>query len=150
MPAEARLASDHRAIDAILAGAFAALEAGDPAPSHRALDRAWMRLAVHIRAEHKALFPHLLVTRPDLAESLTTLRIEHDAFMAGMARLLQRLHVASPDLAAVLAALRELDGLLQSHNRREEEVIYPGAGEDPDLDARVALELSALPERHSG
>ncbi|MBS1766440.1 MAG: hemerythrin domain-containing protein [Acidobacteria bacterium] len=148
MPAETRLASDHRAIDALLANAFAALESERAEEAHEALDRAWMRLAVHIRAEHKALFPVLLAERPELESAIAELKVEHDVFMAGMARLLPRLKSPAPDFHSIHAELRALDARLQDHNRREEAHIYPNAEESADLDARIAAELAFLPERY--
>lgn len=148
MDAEARLAADHRALDGLLAEGAAALEAGDAARAHRSLDRLWMRLAVHIRAEHKALFPAVLAARPELGEALARLRADHDLFMDGLSRLLPRLKAPARDLAALRADLGLLEARLADHNALEEAAVYPAAAQDPALDGAVARELAFLPERY--
>lgn len=148
MDAEARLAGDHRALDALLAEGFEALGAEDAARAHRALDRLWMRLAVHIRAEHKALFPAVLAARPDLAAPLARLRADHDVFMETLARLLPRLKAPAPDFVALRTGLGDLEARLADHNALEEAAIYPAAPQDGALDPAVAQELAFLPERY--
>ncbi|HET8714462.1 MAG TPA: hemerythrin domain-containing protein [Holophagaceae bacterium] len=146
--AEARLAADHQALDGLLAEGVVALESKDAARAHRALDRLWMRLAVHIRAEHKALFPAVLAARPDLAGSLARLRADHDVFMETLARLLPRLNVEAPDFAALRTGLGALAAHLADHNALEEAAVYPAALRDGVLDWAVAQELAFLPERY--
>ncbi|HEU4951510.1 MAG TPA: hemerythrin domain-containing protein [Holophagaceae bacterium] len=148
MGAEARLAADHRALDGLLAEGLSALEAGNIDQAHRSLDRLWMRLAVHIRAEHKALFPAVLAARPDLADLLSRLRADHDLFMEGLARLLPRLKAPAPDLAALRSELGLLEARLAEHNAREEADVYPAAAREDALDLAVARELAFLPERY--
>lgn len=144
--AEARLASDHRDLDALAEEAFAAFARADGAAIHGALDRLWMRLAVHIRAEHKVLFPALAAAPDDIQAILQDLRADHDVFMATLARLLQDLRKPGANHPLLAAAFAEMHGLLQRHNHLEETRIYPLAGEE--LVPRIAKELAFLPERY--
>lgn len=142
------LARDHRDIDTLFSETFSALARSDAAAAHFAMDRAWMRLAVHIRAEHKALFPAVLADHPELAGLIQTLRADHDFFMETLARLLGQLREPDVDLAAIAAAFTRVDERLQAHNRLEESEVYPLAGGDPALDERLSAELAFLPERY--
>lgn len=148
MGGEATLTRDHRALDALLAEGAAALEAGDAARAHRSLDRLWMRLAIHIRAEHKVLFPAVLAARPDLGATLAVLRTDHDAFMEGLAKLLPRLRTGSPDISALRQELQGIQERLDDHNRLEESRIYPAAPESAALEAALGAELAFLPSRY--
>lgn len=152
MPSDERdaplLARDHRDIDTLFSEASSTLARSDAAAAHFAMDRAWMRLAVHIRAEHKALFPAILADHPELADLIQTLRADHDFFMETLARLLGQLREPHADRAAIAAAFVEVDERLQTHNRIEETEVYPFAGGDPALDERLSAELAFLPERY--
>lgn len=148
MGAEARLGADHRALDGLLAEGSDALEAEDAARAHRALDRLWMRLAVHIRAEHKALFPSVLSARPDLAPALARLRADHDLFMETLARILRSLKDQAPDFARLRSGLGAFESRLGDHNHLEEAAVYPAASQDGALDTALAQELAFLPERY--
>lgn len=152
-PIAGHLATDHAELDALFREARAALDRGLQTEAHRALDRVWMRLAVHIRAEHKALFPVVAEARPDLAEALRTLREDHDVFMATLATAVNALKASGPDWAALRSAVAALQQRLAAHNALEEERIYPVAEGLPDpqrrrLAGEVSRELAALPARH--
>lgn len=151
-PIAGRLAADHGEIDHLLREARAALEEGLQAEAHRALDRAWMRLAVHIRAEHKVLFPAVADASPQLAGTLQALREDHDFFMASLAGAVNALKGALVDRAALRATLAAVQHRLAAHNALEEAQIYPLAGRWPEDQQRrlagdVARELAALPAR---
>ncbi len=111
-----------------------------------------MRLAVHIRAEHKALFP-ALAGKPDLQACLSSLREDHDAFMAALARAVNALGAQPPDPAGARALLAGVLPRLAAHNRREEAEVYPLAdglaGEMREaLLLAIRRELAALPARY--
>ncbi|HJU84427.1 MAG TPA: hemerythrin domain-containing protein [Holophagaceae bacterium] len=147
-PPSATLARDHRELDAFFTAAAGALARGDAAAAHEALDRAWMRLAVHIRAEHKVLFPAVLEAHPDLADRILRLREDHDVFMVALARLVAASKGPSPELPALADELERVVTRLQAHNRLEEAEVYPRAGADPELQDRLHAELAFLPERY--
>jgi hemerythrin superfamily protein len=144
----ALLGGDHRDIDARFEEVFDALARSDAAAAQATLDRVWMRLAVHIRSEHKILFPVLLAAHPGLADLIQDLRADHDVFMETLARLLGDLRKPGADFAAITASCSRIDRLLQAHNEQEETQIYPLADESSGLPARLAAELAFLPERY--
>ncbi|WP_257306426.1 hemerythrin domain-containing protein [Geothrix campi] len=149
----AKLAADHREIDHLYREARAAVEQRLQAEAHRALDRIWMRLAVHIRAEHKALFPAVAAARPDLGATLQALREDHDFFMATLAGTVKALEGAEVEWATVRSALEAVHRRLASHNTLEEERIYPLVDQFPDEQRRqlvgdVSRELALLPARY--
>lgn len=153
-PSAGRLAGDHGEIDACLREARSAVENRLQAEALQALDRVWMRLAVHIRAEHKVLFPALGEAKPDLAATLHTLREDHDFFMATLATLVNHLRQPGVDWTTVASGLEAVHRRLGTHNALEEEGVYPVADRLPPeqrdrLAAEVARELAALPSRYA-
>ena len=153
-PLTARLAADHRDIDGLIRAAAEALAAGSPEEAHAALDWLWIRLAVHIRAEHKVLFPALSEAHPDLGASLGLLRKDHDFFMAALAGAVKALAGAAQDRKAAESALEAVRQRLAPHNALEEDGVYPAADSLPAalrsrLMAEVARELTALPARYA-
>nr|WP_275976233.1 hemerythrin domain-containing protein [Geothrix oryzisoli] len=147
------MAADHGEIDALFREARAAMDREARTEAHRAIDRIWMRLAVHIRAEHTALFPVLVEAWPDLAASLRGLREDHDVFMATLASAVNALKGPDVDWASVKASVETVRRRLIPHNALEEERIYPLAGQLEEgprarLDEAVARELAALPGRY--
>ncbi|HJV37372.1 MAG TPA: hemerythrin domain-containing protein [Geothrix sp.] len=154
-PIAGHLAADHAEIDALFGEARMAMDRSLQPEAHRALDRIWMRLAVHIRAEHKALFPAVAEARPDLAEALRTLREDHDFFMATLATAVNALKGPGLDWAAARTAAEAVQRRLAAHNALEEERIYPVADQLPEVQRRhlageVLRELAALPTRYGG
>jgi len=117
------------------------------------LDRIWIRLAVHIRAEHKGLFPLLGTARPDLLGELGVLREEHNFFMATLAAAVKAMKSPAPDFPAAITALDAVERRLIPHDRSEEEGIYFMADQIP-LDQRrrileiIERELTFLPDRY--
>ncbi|HEY3271098.1 MAG TPA: hemerythrin domain-containing protein [Geothrix sp.] len=152
-PLAAKLAADHREIDHLFREARAAVDQGLQTEAHRALDRIWMRLAVHIRAEHKVLFPAVAEARPDLEAALKALREDHDFFMATLAAAVNVLKSPVVNWTAVRFATGSVQQRLATHNALEEERIYPLAEQFPEEQRRrlagdMARELADLPERY--
>lgn len=152
-PLTTRLAADHGAIDDLFREADAALDHARVAEARTALDRVWMRLAVHIRAEHKAVFPALAAAAPELPGVLAELREEHDGFMAALASAVKALGSPAPQVAAVRAEMALMQRRLAVHNALEEAQVYPRADGLPDpqradLLEAVGRELAFLPERY--
>lgn len=147
------LASDHRELDALLLQVQEGLENAEDAALVERIDRLWMRLAVHIRAEHKALFPAVMEQAPGLQSEIQELKADHDAFMTGLSTSLRILRSPNPDRTLVRHALESLRKRLTAHNRIEESRIYPLADDLP-LDRRSMLiqglqrELGTLPDRY--
>ncbi|MBP1771602.1 MAG: hemerythrin [Holophagaceae bacterium] len=149
----ALLSCDHEEIDRLFDLAQTAPDVGPTGDACRALDRIWMRLAVHIRAEHKVVFPVLGETHLDLRPALQFLREDHDDFMASLAGVLKTLREPGPDLGSVRAVVAALKVRLESHNTFEEEGVYPLADQLPlaqlsSILRDVARELAFLPTRY--
>ncbi|MBK7292242.1 MAG: hemerythrin domain-containing protein [Holophagaceae bacterium] len=149
----ARLTADHGEIEGLFRDARMALERDLQAEAHTVVDRIWMRLAVHIRAEHKVVFPALVEVRPDLQSVLQALHEDHDYFMSALAGAVKAMKGPSPDVALIRAALEAVGLRLDSHNAIEEETIYPAADELPreqrlQVLEDVSRELAFLPIRH--
>ena len=136
MKAEETLSNDHREIDELLASIFGAIEMDSPDKLNGQIDQLWARLAVHIRAEHRYLFPVLIeaarknAPTSELAQELETvidsLRQDHDHFVKVLAGLVagtrEKRNIRSEDLEL---QLRELAERLASHNKIEEAKVYP-------------------------
>lgn len=121
----ARLTADHGEIDVLFHDAQTAMDRGLAADAYAALDEVWMRLAVHIRAEHKVVFPALVEARPALRAALQTLREDHDFFMTSLAEAVKILQAPSPGVASARVTMEAVRLRLASHNAIEEESIYP-------------------------
>lgn len=111
-----------------------------------------MRLAVHIRAEHRAVFP-ALAGGADLEDCLAALREDHDAFMAALAPAVQALAAHPADPAPARLALAQVLPRLAAHNALEESKVYPRADALAEpargaLRLGVRRELAALPPRY--
>lgn len=158
------LVKDHAELDLLLRDLPAEFDGGGAGDVPAKLDRAWARLAVHIRAEHLHLFPALLkaadekregatASRPTTEEvraSLERLRADHDFFMRELAVCVNTLRAlaargGSPDerLPAVKGRLVAVRERLAEHNRLEEEGVYLWRRALLKADERKAL-MSAL------
>jgi len=166
------LEEDHESVGRLLDKLRAALRAGtDARAAYRLLDEVWVRLAVHIRAEHLRLFPAVLrATRDDAglhaeAESaVADLRRDHDFFMRELAAAVNALggplseprgSDAGVEMRRILRKIETVAARLEEHNAREESQIYEWAGTLLDAEAQARLlaevrrELMNLPPRFS-
>ena len=112
--AHQRLSDDHRTVNQVLQQLLTALHNHDITASSSKLDLLWVRLAVHIRAEHLHLFPTVLnrlagsaddAATPDLGDAksiVESLRADHDFFMRELARAVGTLRKLSGPLNSVL------------------------------------------------
>ena len=149
----ALLATDHQELDGLFLEGEDALHRGDVGGAHSALDRIWMRLAVHIRAEHKVLFPALAGSGAEWEGHLQTLRVDHDFFMAALAVSLQALRGPVADLPSIEVSMQSVRDRLTAHNALEESRVYPLADSLPSkqrqqMVGELAWELAFLPDRY--
>jgi hemerythrin-like domain-containing protein len=161
---EQLLASDHSEIDAILARVFAALDSGCRDEILLSLDRFWARLAVHIRAEHKELFPTLVaVAQSKLGSSeqagqfrllIDDLRRDHSDFMRQLAILVSNEREEEKvEYAEIRQRLEVLSSRLALHNEIEESNVYSLANrllsesDAVGLCTRIEMELRHMPPR---
>jgi hypothetical protein len=162
MKAAKTLTDDHRELDELLTRTFAAIDSQDAKSLHRLIDLFWARLAVHIRAEHRHLFPRLTdaisgTSKNDgetLDEMIDGLRRDHDLFMKELATLV--FHTGEGmnlDLEKIRHSLGELKIRLSSHNRTEETKVYQmielilSPDDAADLREKIQQELQNLPPR---
>jgi hypothetical protein len=169
----ATLENDHQSLGKLLGELETGLAQGNISYSFHLLDFFWARLAVHIRAEHLALFPALadvpssqLTATNDLpsvaeAEELfLRLRSDHDFFMKELAlmikimrRMKQTDSASSDQLEDLRRRLALIDERLREHNRLEEEQVYRwppillDAQTLSDLHNRIRREIGNVPSR---
>lgn len=142
-----------------------ALSVGDIAKIYRSLDLFWARLAVHIRAEHLVVFPAVLdsiESDPDknefISATLRDLRHDHDFFIRELARAVKAMRLVpefgnEPETIEIVTRLVEgVAARLSTHNRIEEEMIYPLAGagsvnRETTVASKTRAELQNMPAR---
>ena len=161
MSAETILQHDHRELDDLLRLAEEALFAGDSGTAFSKLDHFWVRLAVHIRAEHHHLFPAIQnVTRQttETRKLIESLREDHNFFMHKLANAVKAMRGITVETeSAVIETVGEIIGAvaerLAQHNDVEESEIYPLASkllsnkEEDRLKDGIETELRNLPKR---
>ena len=164
------LESDHAELDGLLHDTKAAIERADVDRTFEHLDFFWARLAMHIRAEHRWLFPAVrTVAERSLADLtqipgiLETLRHDHDFFMFELARAIKAMRLVFPfgnekeTLVVVRELLEAVSARLEGHNCLEEEWVYTVATPeflDPteieQLLCSIRKELNNYPQRSVG
>ena len=129
----AALEREHREIDGGIEEYSAGLSHGvtDPAP----LLRAMRGLRRHIYLEEEFLFPPL---KPTLMMPIFVMLREHGELWEAMDAL-EALVATDIDADTVENACREILAKLDSHNEKEEPIIYPQA--DAALDAKASAKL---------
>jgi iron-sulfur cluster repair protein YtfE (RIC family) len=117
----AYLARDHDRLDGLLAQARLKVEVNEPAATTFAEFRAGLER--HMRLEEELLFPaferHMKMTGGPTA----VMRHEHEVvrrYLDDMGAALGRL-----DIAGFRTASERLEGVLASHNLKEERILYP-------------------------
>lgn len=156
------LERDHDELDGLFASVLSSLAVGDCQQLYLDLDYFWARLAMHIRAEHHALFPALrgLSSVNDIEDILQQLRVDHDFFMVEIARAIKalRLVFSFSNEAETIEVVKDLLGPIQTrlaaHNVTEETGIYQiiASAQLPDAQLRelqtaIKHELDNLPPR---
>jgi hemerythrin-like domain-containing protein len=129
------LEREHHEIDAGLE-AFAAGSGGNE-PLHNALEA----LRRHIYLEETMLFPSL--REAGLFAPVMVMIREHGEMWHVMDRLGEAVEAGGAD-ATTKDLLGELNGLIEAHNMKEEQILYPSA--DKVLNADAARELSEFLE----
>ena len=166
------LIDDHAALDKVLKQLQTALRGGDLEIAHHKLDLFWARLAVHIRAEHRHLFPTVLsglenaVIRDPSAPSLeeaqsvvAQLRQDHDFFMHQLALAVEIMRelltlpqqlIAPEGLNNVNKIVLEVEQRLIKHNDMEENQIYRWVtiALNPEEQAKLATQITTELRKH--
>lgn len=119
------LAHDHRSCDAHFADLEGAVQQGDWARADAALDAFVAATLQHFHGEEAVLFPALEAAMQQRHGPTEVMRLEHADMRQLLAELRQAVHHRDP--AAVAGAGDTLLILLQQHNSKEEQVLYPMA-----------------------
>ena len=144
-PLSAALEREHHDIDGGIEAYAAAVAAGtsDPAP----LERAMAALRRHIYLEEEFIFPPL--KDAGMMMPIFVMLREHGAIWDAMDGL-DALLASDADTETRMNACRELLARLESHNMKEEPVIYPQADALLDDDTterlRAFLATGAMPD----
>jgi iron-sulfur cluster repair protein YtfE (RIC family) len=121
------LSWDHDRLDGILGEATRRVEAGSVSEARIFFATFDQGLRRHIRAEETILFP-LFEARTGGNHALTeVLRREDRAIEAALGCM--RMALETGDVAEYGSALASLYGLLEPHNAKEEQVLYPATDE---------------------
>ena len=114
---------DHRACDHLLAEAEAALDRGDAAAASTLFADFQQRFEGHLRMEEEVLFPEFESQTGMTAGPTQVMRMEHEELREQARAATGAL--ASGDNETFLDACDTLLTLLQQHNAKEEQVLYP-------------------------
>ncbi|WP_417562890.1 hemerythrin domain-containing protein [Microbacterium sp.] len=126
------LTREHHAIDAGVEAYLAGLDTGgDAAPLRESMHA----LRRHIYLEEQFLFPPLKQT---MMMPIFVMLREHGELWRSMDAIEASLQDAA-DAASLRAACQDLLTLLDSHNTKEEPIVYPKADSDLTDDARTQL-----------
>ena len=138
------LECEHQEIDAALKAFVAGIGAGQNTTTE--LDRAAQALRRHIYLEEEFLFPPLRSSGL-LAPVLVMLR-EHGEIWRTLDAIEQE--VAEQDGSGATERCRELLGLLEAHNAKEEPIIYPEGdarlSDDAKDDLHAFIEGGTMPQ----
>ena len=127
------LAAEHRACDAEFAKVEQAAHAGDWSAAGLAARSFVDQTEHHLRYEEEVLFPALERATPMATGPTSMMRFEHAQMRELFTQLLDA--VAGQDAAALADSVETLLLLMQQHNAKEENVLYPIADSTlpPDL-----------------
>jgi hemerythrin-like domain-containing protein len=142
----AALERDHRKIDALIAQFTGDASGGSSARA--ALGQGMHGLRRHIYLEEEMLFPPLRAA--GLMGPIMVMLREHAEMWQVMDQLDRLLADDAADHAAMRNACGELVGVVEAHNPKEEQILYPQADSvlDPSDTARVAefLDSGEMPD----
>lgn len=133
------LSAEHRACDARFVEIEQAIHAGDRAAAQRAASAFTDATEAHFRYEENVLFPALESATPMAAGPVSVMRAEHTQMRELLAEIAPA--IESGDDAMLGEVLDTLLLVMQQHNAKEENVLYPLA--DRALDAAVLVASKA-------
>jgi len=115
--------ADHRACDETLAGVEKGLMAKAGAETDKAFARFRVQLEGHFSAEEQTLFPALEAVFPGGSGPVSVMRSEH-AQVRDLCDSVQEL-IERGEFARAAQTVDLLFSMLQSHNIKEEQILYP-------------------------
>ncbi len=132
------MTADHRRCDELFAALEAAVGAGDWEAATADLERYLESMNHHFTLEEEQLFPEFERLTGMAMGPTRIMRMEHQQ-MRGLFEEL-RAELAQRDADAVLGVAETLNVLMQQHNLKEEEILYPmtdqALGADADAFSR--------------
>ena len=140
------MTDDHRRCDDFLAAAEQSVAASDTAAGTAAFAQFGAALLAHFASEENTLFP-AFEERTGIRQGPTqVMRLEHQQMRALLAAAEQALAAGNRD--EYLGQVETLIIMMQQHNMKEENVLYPMcdqhlAGDAASLSARLAEDLAA-------
>lgn len=127
------LSQRHKECDVSYAGIETAAHRGDWAAAMRAFDAFVSQTEHHFHYEENVLFPALELAKPMTRQPTTVMRAEHEQIrdLAGDLRAA----IEGREIELLSGSLETLMFLLQQHNAKEENILYPLADQtlSPDL-----------------
>ena len=116
-------AADHRACDAVFARAEDAVTRGEQAQASDTFSRFHLLLEAHFGAEEEIIFPAFEASSGMRNGPTEMMRHEHQDLLA-MCQSAQRL-INTAQLADATRQLDTLFTMMQAHNIKEEQILYP-------------------------
>lgn len=138
----AQMTDDHRHCDELFAEAEAAAHEGDAAKAAEVFSAFAEAMEAHLGAEETVLFPEFeAATGMSHGGPTAVMRMEHEQMRAMLSRMQSAL--AGGDLDEFLGLGETLNVLIQQHNMKEEQMLYPMC--DRALGERAAALCERLP-----
>ncbi len=117
------LGGDHRACDDLFASAEAAVAQKNWDNAHSLFDRFQAAMAHHLRMEEEVLFPAFEARTGNTMGPTYVMRTEHEQMRALMQDMAHAARAA--DRNGYLGLSETLNMLMQQHNLKEENMLYP-------------------------
>jgi iron-sulfur cluster repair protein YtfE (RIC family) len=140
----AQMTDDHRHCDELFADAESAAHEGNAEAATEAFAAFVEAMETHLGAEEAVLFPEFeMATGMSHGGPTAVMRMEHEQMRGMLSRMQSAL--AGGDLDEFLGLAETLNILIQQHNMKEEQMLYPMC--DRALGERAAALAERLPGR---
>lgn len=117
------LGGDHRACDDLFASAEEAVAHKNWGGAHHVFDRFQAAMAHHLKMEEEVLFPAFEARTGSHIGPTQVMRMEHEQMRGLMQEMAHA--VAKTDYEGYLGLSETLNMLMQQHNLKEENMLYP-------------------------
>ena len=143
------LPDHHRHCDGLFVASEEAVQAGDWALAGKSFERFNAQMQAHFQAEEQALFPAFEAATGMSQGPTQMMRHEHEQMRSLLAQLAEA--CAGHDAEGYGGAAETLLMLMQQHNMKEENILYPMCDQTlgPQADAICARMSALLEERHA-
>ncbi len=143
------LPDHHRHCDDLFVAAEQAVQSGDWSAAATAFERFKAQMSAHFSAEEDLLFPAFETASGNASGPTRVMRVEHDQMRA----LLEQLEAAcaARDTDAYAGAAETLLILMQQHNMKEENILYPMCDQLLGAEAeQICAKMDAMLEKGNG